>query len=286
MNNIKKLIFDTIVVIVGNALLAFGTVAFLVPSHIIAGGATGISLILEKFIPISLSTSVFIINIIMFFIGLIFIGKKFTSGTVLSSFLYPFFLAIFERIPGITTITNDMFLYVIYAGLFIGLGCGIVLREGYSTGGMDVIPVLINKKTGSSVALWMNITDTIILVGQILFSTPEQVLYGILVVFITSFVIDRVMLLGERNLQVIIISPEYETIAERIDQELQRGSTFIKVTTGYMKNEQKAVLSVISRRQLMNMNTLVHSIDHDAFMITSEIHSVKGRGFTLPNIEL
>lgn len=286
MGNVKKIITETILVIIGNAFLAFGTVAFLVPSGIIAGGATGVSLILERFIPLSLSQIILIINVIMFIIGYLFIGKKFAGGTLLSSFLFPGFIALFEKIPGITTITSDVLLYVIYSGLFVGVGCGIVLRLGFSTGGMDILPVLLNKKTGMSIASLMNITDTIILLGQIMFSTPEEVLYGIIVVAITSIVIDKTMLLGERNLQVMVISAKYEEIAYRIDKEVDRGCTFIKVTTGYMREDQKAVLSVISRRQATKVNEIVHEIDEEAFIITSEVHNVRGRGFTLPNVNL
>lgn len=286
MNNMKKLILDTILVVIGNILLAFGTAAFLVPSGIIAGGATGLSLIITRFIPLSLSTTLLIVNVFMITIGYVFIGKKFVAGTVLSSFLFPFFLGIFERIPGLTTITNDMLLYVIYSGVFVGVGCGIVLRLGYSTGGMDIVPVLINHKTGSPIALWMNITDIIILLGQIMFSTPEQILYGIIVAIITSIIIDKTMLLGERKLQVIVISKEYDMIYKMIDTQIQRGCTFLNVTTGYMRDDQKAVLSVVSRRQAVKLNELIRSIDENAFIITSEVHNVKGRGFTLPNVEL
>jgi len=286
MNSMKKMVTNSILVIIGNAILAFGTVAFLVPSGIIAGGATGVSLILERFIPLSLSQIIFIINIVMLIIGYLFVGKSFAGGTLLSSFLFPGFMAIFEKIPGITTITNDMLLYVIYSGLFVGIGCGIVLRLGFSTGGMDVVPVLLNRKTGMSIASLMNITDTIILIGQILFSTPEQILYGIVVVGITSIVIDKTMLLGERNLQIVVISPKYEEIAYRIDNEVDRGCTFVKVTTGYMRADQKAVLSVISRRQATKVNDIIHEIDKEAFIITSEVHNVRGRGFTLPNVNL
>lgn len=286
MSNTKKLITDTLLVILGNLLLAFGVTAFLVPSGMITGGATGVALLLEQFLPLHLSDLVMILNIIMFIIGYVFLGKKFALGTLLSSILYPAFLAVFESIPAISTLTDDTLLYVLGTGIFMGLGCGVVLRLGYSTGGMDVIPVLLNKKTGTSIAFWMNLTDTIILLTQIMFSTSEEVLYGILVVGLTSIVIDKTILLGESKLQVIIISKYYDEIQVMIDKDIDRGSTFLKITTGYMKQDQKAVLSVISRRQAAKLNDLVHKIDPEAFIITSEVHNVRGRGFTLPNVEI
>ena len=220
MSNTKKLITDTLLVILGNLLLAFGVTAFLVPSGMITGGATGVALLLEQFLPLHLSDLVMILNIIMFIIGYVFLGKKFALGTLLSSILYPAFLAVFESIPAISTLTDDTLLYVLGTGIFMGLGCGVVLRLGYSTGGMDVIPVLLNKKTGTSIAFWMNLTDTIILLTQIMFSTSEEVLYGILVVGLTSIVIDKTILLGESKLQVIIISKYYDEIQVMIDIDI------------------------------------------------------------------
>lgn len=282
----KRFLKETILVIIGNLSLAFSVTAFLVPSGMITGGATGVALLLEQFLPLSLSDLVFVLNVIMFIVGYIFLGKKFAAGTLLSSILYPTFLAIFESIPQISMLTDDMLLYVLGTGIFMGLGCGIVLRLGFSTGGMDVIPVLLNKKTGTSIAFWMNFTDTIILLGQVMFSTPEEVLYGIVVVGLTSIVIDKTILLGESKLQVIVISKYYEEIAAMIDRDIDRGSTFLKITTGYMKQDQKAVLSVISRRQSAKLNEFIHKIDPEAFIITSEVHNVRGRGFTLPNVQI
>lgn len=284
--NKKKLLIDTLLVVIGNIILAFGIQAFLVPSGMISGGATGIALFLTKFIPLQLSQILLVINVILFIIGFVFLGKKFALGTLLSTILFPFFLGIFESIPEISQLTDDMLLYVIGSGVFMGIGCGIVLRMGYSTGGTDVIPVLLNKKTGTSIGFWMNATDTVILLGQIMFSTPEEVLYGIVVVALTSIVIDKTMLIGESKLQVIIISKYYEEIATMIDRDIERGCTFLKITTGYMRQDQKAVLTVVSKRQAVKLNDLIHTVDQEAFIITSEVHSVRGRGFTLPNVHI
>lgn len=282
----KKIITDTILVIIGNLVLAFGIQAFLVPSGMISGGATGVALFLTKFIPLHLSSILLVINVILFVVGFVFLGKKFALGTLLSTILFPTFLGIFEAIPVISSLTDDMLLYVIGSGVFMGIGCGIVLRLGYSTGGTDVIPVLLNKKTGTSIAFWMNATDTVILLGQILFSTAEEVLYGIVVVALTSIIIDKTMLLGESKLQLIIISKYYEEIAVMIDRDIDRGCTFLNITTGYMRQDQKAVLTVVSKRQAIKLNELIHKIDQEAFIITHEVHNVRGRGFTLPTVNL
>lgn len=286
MHSVKRVLRDTVLVVLGNAILAFGVAVFAVPSSLIVGGATGLSLIIGRFIPVNYASIVFGINMVMLVLGFFTLGKKFAAGTVLSSFIFPFFLALFESIPQLQHLTSDVLLCAIYAGIFTGVGLGIVFRLGYSTGGMDVPPIIFNKKTGISVALAINVLDTIILVGQVFFSSFEGILYGIITVFISTFVLDRVIVMGEKNLQVLVISSKHEEIAEAIFKEIDRGCTFVNVTTGYFHQQQKAVLCVLNNREYAKINDVVMEIDPTAFIIGSEIHSVKGRGFTLPNVDL
>ncbi len=282
----SKFIKNSIMVVIGNAVLAFGISVFAVPSNLIIGGASGIGLIVTHYVPISYASVVFIFNMLMLVLGLVVMGKKFALGTIVSSFVFPFFLSFFSNLTYFQNITNDLLLSAIYSGLLIGLGVGIVLRIGYSTGGMDIPPIIINKKTGISIAVAMNVLDTIILIGQFPFTNMEGILYGILTVLISTIVLDKIIVLGESNLELFIISSKHEEIAEVIFNEIGRGCTYINVTTGYFHNDQKAVMSVISKRQYAKMNEVILDIDPTAFIISSEIHSVKGRGFTLPNIEM
>ena len=286
MHSLKRVIRDSLLVVLGNAVVAFGVAVFAVPSDLIVGGATGLSLIIEQFVSVNYATIVFGINMVMLIIGVLVLGKKFAAGTILSSFIFPFFLGLFEAIPQFQHITNDILLSAIYAGIFTGVGLGIVFRLGYSTGGMDVPPIILNKKKGVSVALAINVLDIMILVGQVFFSSFEGILYGIITVFVSTFVLDQVIVMGEKNLQVLVISAEHEKIAEAIFNEIDRGCTFVNVTTGYFHHQQKAVLCVANNREYAKINDLVMEIDPAAFIIGSEIHSVKGRGFTLPNIDL
>lgn len=280
--NIKK----TIIIILGNFILALGITAFIIPSGLIMGGGTGIALIVKYFTGLEVSITVYAINIFMFILGYFMLGKKFAMGTALSTIIFPTFLAILGNIPALQTLTQDTLLSTIYAGLLVGVGMGLVLREGASTGGMDIPPLILNKKTGISVAILINIFDSLVLVGQTFFSTIEQVLYGIIVVIITTVVIDKLMLLGETKVQVTIISPKYEEIKQVIFNQIDRGCTLINITTGYRGQVQYAIMSVVSKRELHVLNDLVLSIDPTAFIISNMTHSVKGRGFTLPSIDL
>lgn len=286
MRNTLKLLRDALFVIIGNAIIAFGVAVFAVPSHLIYGGATGLSLIIARFVSWDYASIVFIINMFMLVLGYFALGKKFALGTVLSSFIFPMFLGVFERIPILQNVTNDILLSSVYAGICTGVGLGIVFKLGYSTGGMDVPPLIMNKKCNVPLAFAINAEDSLILFGQVFFSSFEGILYGLITVFITTFVMDRVILLGEKNLQIFVISKYHQEIADAIFREIDRGCTFVNITTGYFKENQKAVLCAVSVRQYTKMHDIIMNIDPAAFVISSEIHSVKGRGFTLPNVDL
>ena len=282
----KKLISHTVLVLLGNALLAIGYAAFAIPTNLIVGGATGMALVIEHITSIDYALIVFVINMLMLVIGYYVLGKAFAIGTLLSSFAFPAFLSLFENMPILQNISDDILLCTVWAGIFVGLGLGIVFRIGYSTGGMDVPPIILAKKTHISVAAWINIFDSFILLAQVLFTDLEGILYGLLVVFITNFVLDQVIVFGEKNLQVFVISAKHEEISQAIFDGINRGCTFVNVKTGYFHHNQLAVLCVLNNREYAKLNELVLDIDPTAFIISNEIHSVKGRGFTLPNIDL
>ena len=192
-NKFFKKCLEIAVIVIGNAILAFGICAFITPHGIIVGGASGLGLIVKQITGIPLSIVVYVINIIMFIAGYFFLGKSFAAKTLLSTIIFPTFLTIFENTPGVTHLTNDLLLSSVYAGIFVGGGLGLVLRMGASSGGMDIPPLVLNKKTGISTTVLINGFDCIILALQVPFSNVEQILYGILVVLITALVMDKMI---------------------------------------------------------------------------------------------
>ena len=283
---IRKHFRETLMIIIGNAVLAFGICAFITPHGIIMGGAYGIGILVKELTGLPISSVVFAINIVMFVIGYFVLGKKFAIGTLLSTVIFPTFLSVFENIPAIGNLTNDLLLSAIYAGIFVGGGLGLVLRMGASTGGMDIPPIIVNKKTGISLSLLINLFDCVILACQVPFSNVEQILYGILVVMMTAIIMDKMMLIGEVKVQVTVISPKWQEIRSVVFDDISRGCTLLNVTTGYMQEKSYAVMAVVSKRELHTLVGLIRNIDPTAFIITNETHSVHGRGFTLPNIDI
>lgn len=270
--------------ILGNAILAMGTAAFVVPNGLISGGVTGIGLILQRLFGLPVDIGVFAADGVLFLLGATVMGKAFAATIILSTIVYPTFFSLFGKIPFLTTLTDDKLMAAIYAGLLMGAGIGLVIKVGGSTGGMDIPPIILHKLFGLSIPVMISVGDILLLLVQAFYSSTEQVLYGILVVMLTSIVIDKVLIMGQKQTQVMVISPEYERINQAIHQKIDRGSTLIHATSGLEKQEQKVVLSVISNRQLNDLNELILQIDPQAFVIANDVNEVKGRGFTLSKL--
>lgn len=268
-------------IILGNLIFALGIATFVIPNGLIMGGSTGLALSVQHFLGIDITITVAIINIVTFLAGLFILGKKFAATTLISTFIFPFFLNYFKDIEKLKHITSDTLLSAIFAALLVGTGVGIVLRVGASTGGLDIPAIILNKKRGIPIAIVLYTIDISILLSQMIFSNIEQILYGIIIVLITTMVINKVIVYGKNDFMVTIISEKYLEISENIHNKIDRGTTFIDIQTGYKKNNQQAVMSVISKRELHSLNKLVQEIDPKAFIIINQVNQVKGRGFSL-----
>lgn len=271
---------NIIAVFIGNTIYALGVTMFILPNNMITGGSTGLALTFHHYLNIPISVFVFGFNLIMFLIGAAILGKHFAFTTLISTFYYPVILGVFEKVPALSHVTDDRMLSTVCGGIMIGFAIGIVIRAGASTGGMDIPPLVLNKKTGIPVSVLLYVFDSLILLMQMTFSNAEQIIYGIIIVLIYTMVLDKLMLMGTSQTQVKIISSEYEKINSEILKKLDRGTTFLKAETGYLKAEQPIILTVISNRELPKLNQLVTQMDPKAFMIVEHVNEVKGRGFT------
>lgn len=278
----SKSIQKILMILLGNLLYSFAIAFFILPSGLITGGTTGIALFVNYMTGLEISVFVLIFNIVMFIAGLIILGKTFALSTVLSSIAYPFMLSFSQWLNRLTgDLTHDLILCTIFGGLLIGIGIGIVIRAGASTGGMDIPPLVLNKKFGINVSVSLYVFDFTILILQMFFSNREQILYGILLVCIYTFALEKVLIMGKSKTQVEIISEKYKEINELIITRFDRGTTIYKANGGYTGNEAHAVLTVINKRELFAIQEAVMKLDPAAFIIISQVNEVKGRGFTL-----
>ena len=269
-------------ILLGNTIFALAIAMFVIPNGLISGGSTGLALFLYRQYGINMSIFLGMFNGALFLVGLFFLGKKFAVTTILSTVYYPIILGIIQEIPGIQMKLDDKFMAVVFAGVLIGGGIGIVLKQDASTGGIDIPPLILNKKFGVPVAVTLWSLDIIIILLQAFMTEREAILYGIILIIVYTSVLNRVMLLGKAQVQVSIVSAKYEEINEMILTKMDRGSTLIHSKTGYCKEDGYMVMTVINNRELPKLNKYITEIDPKAFLLIGQVNEVKGKGFTLP----
>ena len=276
-----RLLRTALALLAGNALYSLTVVLFLVPSGLITGGATGIALAANRMAGLPVSAVLLAVNVVMLVVGWVLLGRRFAVSTLASTFLSPLTLAVWERLfPGYV-LTDDLFLNTVFAGLGIGGALGLVIRVGGSTGGMDIPPLVLQKYFRIPVAASMTVFDLLILFAQAVSSPKAQVLYGVVLVFAYSIVLDKVILLGSRRTEVKLVSARTDELRSAILSELDRGVTLLSAEGGYLRQPGQLLLTVISPRELPRLERLVHAIDPACFMIVSEVTEVRGRGFSL-----
>ncbi|MGN0142098.1 MAG: YitT family protein [Roseburia sp.] len=281
-NKLVKALSTLLLMIAGNAGYALAVKLFVLPNHLMTGGTTGIALVVKHyFAAVSIPVFVFVFNMLMLLVGFIFLGKKFAITTIVSSLAYPAALELFDRLFGDVVITKDPMLNMIFAGLGIGVSLGAVIRSGASTGGMDIPPLVLNRYFKIPVSVSLYVFDVCILLAQAVYNPLENILYGVLLVMIYSVALDKVMLMGNTRTEVKVVSTHTEEIRQAILSEVDRGVTILQGETGYLQQDAQVILSIVSNRELPQVERLIHSIDPESFMVISRVSEVRGRGFSM-----
>lgn len=270
-----------LIILFGNALYALDVVLFILPSGMITGGTTGLALFFYHQLGVPMSLFIWGFNLLTFLLGAWVLGRAFALTTLVSSVAYPTFLGLFERLPLTPPIGGDLLLSAIFGGLLVGASIGLILQAGASSGGMDIPPLILQRKLGIPVAVSMYGFDLLILLLQAFFTDIRQVFYGILMVLVYTVTLDKVLLSGLSRTQVKVVSASYREICDAIIRQLDRGCTLIRSESGFCHEDGFMVLTVVSNRELPRLNRLVLSIDPGAFMVISRVSEVKGRGFSL-----
>ncbi len=283
----KSILKTVPTVILGNLLMQFGIVMFVLPSGLVTGGTTGIALavrgLLETFGVMNAPISVFvaIFNVMMFLLGWLLLGRQFAMTTLLSTFLSPLFLQLLQSIAGDYVLTDDLLICALFGGFCIGASIAMIVKLGASTGGMDIPPLLLQKFFGIPVSVSLYAFDFVILLGQAAFVQKEQLLYGLLMIVVYSLVLDKIMALGSQCYQLEIVSDKHEEIRQAILSDVDRGVTLLRGETGYLGKETNVIMSVISPRERFRTEQLVQKIDPNAFVIMSQVVRVHGLGFSI-----
>lgn len=269
---------------IGTAIYAFGLIYFILPNQLMEGGVAGITILLYHAAHIHPSISTLLLNIPVFIIGWKPLGRKQMALSIYGVLSLTFFLWLFEYAVKMQWLkpfqtTNDFILATLYAGVTIGIGLGIVFRFGGTTGGVDILARIANRKLGISMGQFILILD-IFIIGFALFYIPkEKILYTLVAVFIYTKVVDFIQE-GVYTAKAFTIISEYpDQIADAITKEMGRGVTLIPVIGAYSRKPKQMVYCVVTRAEIRRFKMIVKNIDSHAFIIVNDVHDVLGEGF-------
>lgn len=273
---------QNLMIIVGSLIVALGFNLFLSPSKIASGGMVGLSLLIEQLFHIEPAITQWVGNIPIFFLGLFFLGKRFTLKSALGTVILPLFILITKNLP---PITSNALLASIYGGVLSGIGLGLVFKGNGSTGGTSIIASIFNKFTGVSIGNSQAFIDAVVIIASGFIFNAEKALYAILSLFIIGKVIDLVQLGFKSSIVAFVISDKAEDIRQGIIEELDRGITKLSGCGGYTDEEKTVLMVVMEHTEVNKFKKLVYEKDKNAFVIISNTHEVLGQGFNLSRIK-
>lgn len=273
-----KKINDYLCIISGTAFLAVSVEVFFLPSKISSGGISSIGTIFYYAFNVPLSVTNILFNILLFGLGIKYLDKKSLSKTVFGILSFGFFLELFSHITGYT---DDILAATIFGGVTMGIGIGLVIRSGGSTGGSDFLGVILNKLIPHiSVPKIIFMIDFFIIgISGLFFKSMTVVAYSSVALFLSLKVGDAVIYIGNKAKQIVIISNKSDIIASKILSSCNRGATGFFCQGMYSGEKRIAVMCVVSPREVQNVMSIVKTTDTDSFVIITDVKEVVGEGF-------
>lgn len=277
--SVKKEVLGYLSMVIGCVFYALSVVLFLEPCGIVAGGITGLSTLfhlLNEKLPIGMITIA--LNLPIYLFGLKYVGWKFILRCILTVAVLGITTDLLAFLPAMT---NDKILASLYGGICQGIGIGLFVKFQFSSGGTELLGRLLSKWTRvGNIPVWVGICDAlIVLTGAICLSDANNILFALIVVFVSTKVSEVVLLGLEKSKLCIIVSDKAEQISEELLRNSPRGVTLVDGKGMYTKQEHGVLLTCVKNRQLTQLKQIVHAVDEHAFVIINESVEVRGKGF-------
>ena len=285
-------------VVLGTFVLSLGTAVFLLPFELVTGGVPGLAIVLHRVLPFEFLTLDLLITIltwVLFFLGFAVMGKSFAAKTLISALVYPVGVSLFmyladsPMLGGFLNIASSQYsdiavlLAALFGGICVGTGCAITFLGGGSTGGVDVIAVLICRifrRIKSSVAFFA-VDTAIVVMGMVVIGDLVVSLLGIVSAFLAAVMVDKVFLGGTRAFIAQIVSDRYVEINRAIIEKLDRTTTILDATGGYSGTEKKMVMVSFTVGQYSELMRIIRDEDRTAFVTVHQAHEINGKGWTI-----
>lgn len=276
----KDFIVDIAVIFLGCIIASLGVNLFLTHARLLSGGATGVALILEYITDFNSGFSVFLINIPLFILSYFKLSKRFTLYSGIGMLSLSFSLIFTKRFSTIIEV-NDILLYCIYGGVLCGIGFGLVFLRNGSTGGTDIITMLVRKKYSNFNigSLGFILNCVIVVIGAIIFGIPKA-LYTLISIFIQSMVLNQIINGFSSKKLMLILTHKEDIIINYIIKDLHRGVTTLPARGEFTDSDRRMLYCVVTSRQMIELKSRILALDSRAFISVLDISEVKGRGFT------
>lgn len=276
----KNNFVDIILIFLGCMIASLGVNLFLVHAKLLSGGATGVALILEYTLKIPSGIVILLINIPLIILSYRKLDKSFTIYTTIGMLCLSASLMITKSFTQFIKIENDLLVLCIYGGVLCGIGYGIVFLRHGSTGGNDIITILIRKKYSNFNigGLGFSLNIIIVSIGAIIFGLP-QALYTVISLFIQSLVLDKMLKGFNSKKLLLILTRKEKEIIEYVIKDLNRGITSLVAEGEYTHDKKKMLYCIVSPHQMVELKAVVHNIDPGAFITIVDVSEVRGKGF-------
>lgn len=278
VQNLKNIL----IIVLGNISLALSTSIFVLPHEIVNGGTSGVSVIVNGLFEINPSIVITILCWILFLVGTIILGRGFAGKTLLSTILYPAFVSLFTNVGFFQDVSREItnhLLACLVGGVLTGFGLGVVYSVGGSTGGFDVVSLALKKYFKIKLSISTFVIDALIIVSGLFVISFENVLYGILCVLLSSYVIEKITISGSRSYMAHIVSEKAEEINEYLINKLERGTTLFRAEGGLSRNPKLVIEVVFNEKEYYEIKRNIYLIDKDAFISVYKSINAFGNGF-------
>ncbi len=275
--NKKSYIKRTITFLIGLLLIALSYNIFLAPNNLVPGGVTGLAIIINNFVPIDSSLIILFFNIILLLVSYLTLGKEKTRATILGALLLPVFISLTSSITDLFYIdTSQLLLSSVFGGALFGFGAGLVFKAGFSTGGTDIINLIVSKYFKIGIGTSMLLTDGLIVLGSSFAFGMTRLMYSIIILYIISFMSDRVILGISDSKAFYIITDKDDEVKEYILNSLNHGVTIFKAKGGFKKENRNVLMCVLPTKEYYRLRTGISEIDKDAFFVVTDAYEVFG----------
>ncbi len=268
-------VLDILLITLGTLIVALSVYFFMIPSQTLIGSISGLAILLANLIPLSVSTIMMLLNVLLLVVGFLWVGREFGAKTVYTSILLPILFALLEQFfPHQVSIMGDPFTDLLCHVFLSSIGLSILFHRNASSGGLDIIAKLMNKFLKIELGSAMSLSGMIVALSSVFFYPPKIVILSILGTYLCGTVLDRMILGFHIKKRVCILSQKEEEIRTFLLRDLHSGATLYQTVGAYHMEPQRELITIVDKNEYMKLMNFIERVDPDAFITVYEVHKV------------